>query len=384
VTGDGPTVHFVPDYTDENPYQDLLADALRRDGVTVRVRESGGGPLPLLRGALKPEIPDIVHVHFLHQFLTPADVKWSRLIGLVMALRTLFELVVLRLLGVSIVWTAHDLLDHERRTVGIERLTKHVFVRLLVSDVIVHCEAAKDLVVDCYRLPTRLTETMTVVPHGTFGGDYPDRVSKRTARERLDLPGETFVFAFFGTIKPYKNVTTLVETFAKLDGGPHLLIAGNPETPALEREVTDAASGLDRVRTTLEFVPDDDVQLYMRAADVVVLPFRTDDRSVLTSGSVLLAMSFGRPVVAPDLGCISAYLGSGGFVYEPHATAGLEAAMRSAMEADVSARGACAARRAEALDWDSVATRTRAVYEHREPDSTETSLTRDYPRTTER
>jgi glycosyltransferase involved in cell wall biosynthesis len=237
-----------------------------------------------------------------------------------------------------------------------------VFVRLLVSDVIVHCEAAKDLVVDCYRLPTRLTETMTVVPHGTFGGDYPDRVSKRTARERLDLPGETFVFAFFGTIKPYKNVTTLVETFAKLDGGPHLLIAGNPETPALEREVTDAASGLDRVRTTLEFVPDDDV----------------------TSGSVLLAMSFGRPVVAPDLGCISAYLGSGGFVYEPHATAGLEAAMRSAMEADVSARGACAARRAEALDWDSVATRTRAVYEHREPDSTETSLTRDYPRTTER
>lgn len=384
MTGDDPTVHFVPDYTDENPYQDLLADALRRQGVTVRLTESGGGPFPLLRGVLKPGVPDIVHVHFLHQFLTPADVKFRRVIALGMALRTLFELVVLRLLGVSIVWTAHDLLDHERRTVRIERLAKHVFVRLLVTDVIVHCEGAKELVVDCYRLPAHLTEKMTVVPHGTFSGDYPDQISKQTARERLDLPEETFVFVFFGTIKPYKNVTTLIDTFTKLEGDTYLLIAGNPETQALEREVTAAAEGLDHVRATLEFIPENEVQLYMRASDVVVLPFRTDDRSVLTSGSVLLAMSFGRPVIAPDVGCISDYLGSSGFVYDPCATEGLEVTMRSAMGADVSAQGIRAARRAEALDWDSVATRTRAVYEHRDPYTTDSSsLIPDSPNTPE-
>ena len=48
------------------------------------------------------------------------------------------------------------------------------------------------------------------------------------------------------------------------------------------------------------YVPHDDVPLYFAAADVVVLPFR----KVTTSGSALLALSLGRPVVAPRLGAL--------------------------------------------------------------------------------
>ena len=43
------------------------------------------------------------------------------------------------------------------------------------------------------------------------------------------------------------------------------------------------------------FVPDGEVQHYLLAADAVVLPFK----EILTSGSAMLALSFGRPVVAP-------------------------------------------------------------------------------------
>ena len=352
------TVHFLPDYTDANPYQDRLAAALRDRGVTVRVTPGGGGLFPLLGGVLGPGRPDVAHVHFLHQYLTPAGTRFPRLLAVLMAARTLFELAVLRVLGVSLVWTAHDLLNHERRAVEVERWTKHCFLRLLADEVVVHCEAAKRELLDCYRLPDEVAERMTVVPHGTFAGEYPAEVDRADARERLGLPADATVFTFFGSIRRYKQVPELVRAVDALDG-VHLLVAGNPRTETVEREVRDAAAAAGTVHLALEFVPDEEVQVYMAAADAVVLPFRAGERSMLTSGSVLLAMSFGRAVVAPDIGCIGAYVGDGGVVYEPGE---LEAALERALAADLDAMGERARTRAAALDWDGVAADTLSVY----------------------
>ena len=48
------------------------------------------------------------------------------------------------------------------------------------------------------------------------------------------------------------------------------------------------------------FIKDDEFQLFFNAADVTVLPFT----NVLNSGSLLLSMSFGSPVIAPRIGSI--------------------------------------------------------------------------------
>jgi beta-1,4-mannosyltransferase len=77
------------------------------------------------------------------------------------------------------------------------------------------------------------------------------------------------------------------------------LIVGQPQkvdVEALRHSVADDP----RIRLKLEFVSDRDVPLYMGAADVVVLPFD----SILNSGSMLLALSFNRAVLAPRMGSL--------------------------------------------------------------------------------
>lgn len=357
------TVHFLPDYTPTNPYQERLASALRRRGVTVRVSDGGGRFLPILRAMWGRELPDVVHVHFLHQFVTSSSTRFPSLVALLLSVRTLIELVILRVFGVSIVWTAHDFVNHEQRSTVVEVAFKHVLLRFFTEEIIVHCEAAVDAVIDFYGLPAGVSERMTVVPHGTFSTDYPDEVDRATARERLDLPQEGFVFTFFGSIRRYKNVPHLVETFGELDTDARLLVAGNPRTEAIERNVRDASASVEGVQTALEFVPAEEVQLYLNAADVVVLPFRADEASMLTSGSVLLAMSFGRAVITPDIGCIAEYVGEdGGYVYDPTEGGALRRVMEDALSADLDASGARNDRWTAALTWDRVAEHTHAVY----------------------
>jgi glycosyltransferase involved in cell wall biosynthesis len=57
-----------------------------------------------------------------------------------------------------------------------------------------------------------------------------------------------------------------------------------------------------RVASNFNQIPDEDIQLYMNAADVVVLPYR----NVLNSGVLQLAYSFAKPVVAAAVGSLPA------------------------------------------------------------------------------
>lgn len=359
------SVHFLPDYTDANPYQARLADALRDRGVSVRTTGGGGGPFPILAAVLDGGPPDVVHVHFLHQFVISSTDRLTRTLSALLCLRALVQLTFLRTLGVSLVWTAHDLVEHERRAPRVERAFKHVVLRFLFDRIVVHCERARRTVVEAYRLPAATGTKVRVVPHGNFLGDYPDEVTRAEARAALDLPRDGVVVGFFGSIRAYKDVPRLVETFGRVARPDDtLLVAGNPRTPETRRAVERAAAGDERVHTVFEYVPDDEVQLYLRATDVVVLPFRTDERSMLTSGSALLAMGFGRPVVAPDVGCVGALVEAGnGFAYDPDDDDALASAMYDVLHAtDLEARGRTGREVVRTKTWDRAAERTHDLY----------------------
>ena len=77
-----------------------------------------------------------------------------------------------------------------------------------------------------------------------------------------------------------------------------LLIAGTCLSDAYRDEVLRLARFVaERVVVSLEWVPQEDVARYHQAADFAVFPFR----EVSNSASVLLARSFGLPVIIPDL-----------------------------------------------------------------------------------
>ncbi len=109
----------------------------------------------------------------------------------------------------------------------------------------------------------------------------------------------------------------------------------------------------------LGFVPDDDLQLYLNAADAIALPYR----EIFTSGSVLLAMTFGKAVIAPRRGCIGQTLDdAGAILYEASDPQGLPEALRRALDSDLHDMGAHNQARLDEFGWERIAAATLEVY----------------------
>ena len=108
-----------------------------------------------------------------------------------------------------------------------------------------------------------------------------------------------------------------------------------------------------------EEISNEDMQIYLNAVDVMAFPFK----QVLTSSSVILAMSFGRPAIVPRLGCLPELVEpDAGFVYVPGDVADLADAIVSAAHADLAAMGVAAATRASAFTWQDLAMGTLKAY----------------------
>jgi glycosyltransferase involved in cell wall biosynthesis len=355
-----------PDYRDVNPYQRELEEGLQKLGVSISTRNHGGRWFPILERVREHGKPDILHVHFFHHVMVASSMPtWARgPVSALISLRLVIELALLRLAGVKLVWTAHDLMNHERHAIRSEVVFKHLIVRYLCNAIILHCEQAAEPLIGVYRLPESIHRKMTVIPHGHFIDEYPNEVSQSEAREKLDIGGGQTVYLFFGWIRRYKNVPLLIETFAEMDTEDVLLlVVGNPRTDTLRQEVAAASKDDPRVRTRLEFVPDEEVQLYMNAADATVLPFRTGQQTLLTSGSALLAMSFRKAVIAPRVGCVASLVDEeGGFAYEYSDRTALLAAMREATAADLKSMGEYNYRKVSEYTWDKISSKTLETY----------------------
>lgn len=345
-------VVHLPVYTD-NAYQPLLMAAIRRQGVEVI---DGGGGGNFIGVALRRWKADVIHFHWLHPYMLRASRKGSVARGL----RFLAEVAALRVSGTRIVWTVHNLQNHARHQVGLERWLTRRFVRL-VHRAIAHCPAARAEAQAVFgsKDPTR----WAVIPHGSYVGHYADMVSPAEARRSLGLADDELVFLFLGRILPYKGVLELVHEFRKhAPADARLVIAGQPGDESSLPTIAEAAAGHTGIRLHPGYVPDDQVQTFMRAADVVVQPFR----DILTSSSVVLAMSFGKAVVAPARGCIPDTVGSdGGIVYPPDDPQGLANALAEVYRRrnELTAMGEANRRRMEEWTWDRVAAETVRVYE---------------------
>jgi glycosyltransferase involved in cell wall biosynthesis len=272
----------------------------------------------------------------------------------------LLELRLAKRAGIGLLWTAHDLFRHDTS----DDPTELAFMRSLfelTDRVIVHCDAAADGLLTALDLAPAERARIAVIPHGHYRGAYPDTITRAQARAELGLDAEARVIAFVGWVRSYKGVVELIEAFSRVDDeAACLVIAGRAVDDDYAARVTAMAQTDERVHLKLGFVPDEDLQLYLRAADAVALPFL----EIFTSGSVLLAMSFERAVIAPRRGCVGEVLDeAGGILYDADDAEGLEGALRVAMSADLEAMGRHNAAGLERFDWSRVAEATKAVYD---------------------
>jgi glycosyltransferase involved in cell wall biosynthesis len=329
----------------KNPYTWLLYSHLA--SLEVRVRDFTPGRA--LRGGY-----DILHVHWPDKALNAES--WAvRAAGAVAALASVTAA---HLHGSRVIWTAHNARPHESRHPRLERWFWSAFVRRV--DAVIHLSVAGRQAVEALH-PALAALPNAVVPHGHYRGAYPDAVSREEARAILAIPHGARVVSFLGLVRPYKNVSHLVRVVRDLPteaGEVILLVAGAPHPPALAEPIREAAGGDSRVRLVLEHIPEEDVQHYLRAADLVVLPFT----AITNSGSALLALSFARPVLVPARGAMGELqaLTGGDWVstYEGDLTPEILAgALDRAMSLP-----AGGAPRLDALEWPAIARQTLALY----------------------
>lgn len=267
----------------QNPYNALLYEALRGQGVKVSEYRKGSWWFGQY---------DIFHVHWPESAFNH---------GLISGAATHAELISamdqLRRRGVRCVWTAHNLAAHERRNPGPEARAFAAFISRLDGFIALSKRglfAARERYAALRALPG------FVIPHPSYRGAYPDTLSRAEARARLALPQHAAVIAFVGRIMAYKNVPELARVFSELDAFQgrelRLLIAGRPHDRKLAELLGDVCARDSRVRMSFQHVPDAELQTYLRAADLVALPYR----EIFNSGSALLALSFDRPVLMPE------------------------------------------------------------------------------------
>ncbi|HEY0943763.1 MAG TPA: glycosyltransferase family 4 protein [Opitutaceae bacterium] len=340
---------FVP-FFHQNPYQRELARNLAACGVQVSAQ-------PGLKGVIRDVVlrrgaPRLIHLHWL-----PRVSRTPR--GLFQLALFVVRLYTLRFLGRRIVWTAHNLYPHDVGGYFLERwLTRRVIA--WSTCIIAHSPSAAELV--GAEFGPRARRKLNVIPHGNYIGAYPNTLSRADARARLGLPPQATVFLFLGNIRPYKGVNELIRAFRQLRAPESVLVvAGKPFHESAVAELQEATGGDPRILLRPGYVPDADIQVYMNAADAVVFPYQ----DILTSGAVVLAMSFGRACIAPTIGCIPDMLdGRGAFLYSPAAPAALEAALQRACDQrdTLDTMGAHNIKTAAQWGWDVIAAQTARVY----------------------
>jgi len=342
---------FVPDYTETNPYQSNLAAALDREVVF-----GDDEFLPVVRALWNRDV-SVVHYHWMGQYFNAESHREQALKFALFA----FQLLAVRISGVSVVWTVHNVAFHDSDYPRLERWFKRWFVRSGMCDrLIVHCASMTDVVMDTFDLPASVRERIDVIPHGNYLDNYETGVSKSEARAELGIDESATVFLFFGMIRRYKGVFDLIDAFREASvPDSRLLIAGNPRNATIERELEAHTDDDEAIHGVFEYIPDECIQYYMSAADTVVLPFR----DITTSGSTVLAMSFGKAIVVPTVGCLPELLDEDGAVLYSHDQSD---ALRNALETvatrDTDRMGAHNLERIRQYDWDSIADRTNKTY----------------------
>lgn len=128
---------------------------------------------------------------------------------------------------------------------------------------------------------------------------FGEGVDRAKARDAINVPAHKKTLLFFGLIRPYKGLDTLLEAFGRLPDDYHLIIAGEAyEDTAKYEQLT--ASFSDRLTWHNGFVADEDLPVWFSAADAVVLPYR----SATQSGVTAVAYHFRRPVIATNVGAL--------------------------------------------------------------------------------
>src|SRR5947207_2785972 len=195
-----------------------------------------------------------------------------------------------RALGKKTVLTVHNVNARKRdsRDSALNRFTLRVQYRL--SDhIFVHTEQMKRELIEEFGAQE---QRVSVIPFGINNAVRNTSLTENDARRRLNIVDGKKTILFFGNITPYKGLEFLIAAFEQILArceDYHLVIAGRPKNSesywSTIQEAVQEQVRAGRVLMRAEFIPDDETEVYFKAADYQVFTYvQIYQRGVLLLG----------------------------------------------------------------------------------------------------
>ncbi len=135
-------------------------------------------------------------------------------------------------------------------------------------------------------------------PHPIYD-HFGDAMASAEARDKLGLPRDKHLVLFFGFIRDYKGLDTLIRATAHLSNDYCVVIAGEMYGDFAKYDgLIEQVQVRQRCKLFIRYIDDTEVPAFFSAADVCVLPYK----SATQSGIVQIAFNFNLPVIATDVG----------------------------------------------------------------------------------
>lgn len=225
-----------------------------------------------------------------------------------------------KLLGKKLVFTIHNVNAGVRDSNDtlLNRLSLK-FKYKVADHIIVHTEKMKLQMIKDFKINEK---KISVIPHGINTVIPQTGLTPAQARSKLQIDPNDKVLLFFGNIAPYKGLKILANALINLKReltNFKLIIAGKAtgneahwdEIKSIIRENQLSNYVVEQAR----FIPDDEVEIYYKASDVLILPYHY----IFQSGVLFVSYGFGLPVIATDVGSLKEDIveGKTGFICPP-------------------------------------------------------------------
>lgn len=305
-----------------NPFQDMLYSDARSAKVAVfPVHDAFEVVGPALG------MKTIAHYHWVHrvfgQCRTSRDAAKA-------ADKFLRHVDTQRAAGVSVVWTIHNILSHDKRF-PFEETALRAGLATRADAIHIMNPATRELAAKYYELDSRKVFSAA---HPSYLGVYPDFISGSDARLKMGLSPDARVVLLFGSLSPQKGTRQFLREIAQIrqDLGSKIevLVAGAPGDPDYMEDIYWLAADDPFVHLLEGHVSEQMLQVLFKAADVAVCPYE----SGLNSGVAATAATFGCPCVVPDV-MVPAMAGAGAGVtgFNARNRSSLSDAIKSALDA---------------------------------------------------
>lgn len=279
----------------ENPYQKLMMDGLNESDQLHAINGIDDRFFGIIRSALKYR-PEYLHFDWIVSYYYR---RWKWFTWLSVPSFFLQIWAVKYLFGVRVVWTLHNISPHDLHEKRI-----HIFCQRFLAE---NCSWIRvfstQSIKEASSTLKRSVDNFKIVAEGSYTEYYPHETDAATAREKLNIDSNKRVLLFLGYVRPYKGVLEMISAYKKVRRGDSLLVIAGK---IMDREYGQliAESLEEDIILTDSYIEKKDLQYYFEACDIVVLPFN----KIENSGSVILAMGFSKPVIAPNVGAIRSRL----------------------------------------------------------------------------